>query len=75
MKISHYFYGITALALILAIPAVSHSQTLMDTGAATGIGASLDNGPGTPGVGTMRDRIVNNLKARDENIKNNMLDY
>ncbi|GEM_PF-878737 len=71
MKISHYFYGITALALILAIPAVSHSQTLMDTGAATGIGASLDNGPGTPGVGTMRDRIVNNLKARDENIKNN----
>ena len=71
MNKSLYLYGIAALSVMIAVPAVSHSQTLMDTGAATSIGSSLESGPGTPGVGTIRERINANIKARDTNIKNN----
>lgn len=69
-----YYLGVIAATTILFVPAFLNAQTLMDTSAATGIGASIDANSGKTAVGvegSIRDKIRADYENHVTNIKNN----
>ena len=58
----------TVFAMV-GMVATTNAQTLMDTGAATSIGATVDSGPAI-NTGSIRDKIRADIEARTQNLKN-----
>ena len=63
---------IPMLTLVLFVMAgeTASAQTLMDTGAATSIGATVDSGPAI-NAGSIRNKIRADIEAKTQNLKNN----
>ncbi|MCL5781877.1 MAG: hypothetical protein M1459_00780 [Patescibacteria group bacterium] len=63
---------VLAIAIIfMATTNIGKAQTLMDTSAATSIGASLDASAPVPAVNTIKDRLRATIQTREENAGDN----
>jgi exonuclease VII small subunit len=73
MQKTHCSAVILALAITAIAPGITRAQTLIDTGAAASIGASVDAAPQTEmGIrDSIRQKLQNNISTHIQNVQNN----